>query len=124
MTNSPLFSYVHRLPGSGTGSLSELTFLQASRRAAAAVHPQHVPGSGAGGSGGGGVAGVPPPHGAADFHPAYRLHPYMMEHLYGSLNAVAAAAAGSPGSPAASSLRGLSPLDSRGESSEAFSLVF
>jgi hypothetical protein len=85
--------------------LSELTFLQASRRAAAAVHPHSQSGGG---------AGLPHTGGGADFHPAYRLNPYM-EHLYGSLHAAAAAAAaGSPGSPSAS-LRGLSPLDSRGQ---------
>ncbi|XP_059486455.1 transcriptional activator cubitus interruptus isoform X3 [Neocloeon triangulifer] len=103
-------AYPHGLPpGSSAGSLPELTFLQASRRAAAAVHP-HVPGSQ---PGGGAAPGLPPTGGGADFHPAYRLNPYM-EHLYGSLHAAAAAAAaGSPGSPSAS-LRGLSPLDSRG----------
>ncbi|KAF4518856.1 hypothetical protein B566_EDAN006707 [Ephemera danica] len=101
--NESRINFFMKLPGS---SVSELTFLQAASRRA--VHP-HAPTSGAGG--GGGAASTGP--GSADFHPAYRLPPYM-ENLYGSLHAAAAAAAGSPGSPAASSLRGLSPLDSRG----------
>ena len=83
-----------RLPGSGSGSsLSELQFLAASRRAAAAaagaVLPPGAPGAaGATGAAGGGVAvpPPPPPHHppGPDFHPAYRLNPYM-EHLYSSL---------------------------------------
>lgn len=89
-----VFWFNCRLPGSGSGSsLSELQFLAASRRAAAAaagaVLPPGAPGAaGAAGATGGGVAvpPPPPPHHppGPDFHPAYRLNPYM-EHLYSSL---------------------------------------
>jgi hypothetical protein len=83
----------YRLPGSGSGSgLSELQFLAASRRAAAAAAGAVLPpgaggAAGAAGAAGGGVAvPPPPPHHppGPDFHPAYRLNPYM-EHLYSSL---------------------------------------
>ena len=89
-----VYAFNCRLPGSGSGSsLSELQFLAASRRAAAAaagaVLPPGAPGAtGAAGATGGGVAvpPPPPPHHppGPDFHPAYRLNPYM-EHLYSSL---------------------------------------
>jgi len=77
----------------GNASLQELTLLAAARRSAA--------------TGGGGV----PPHGAGlgvpstnpnELHPAYRLNPYV-EHLYSSLH-----------SSPTTSLRGMSPLDPRG----------
>jgi hypothetical protein len=82
-----------RLPGSGSGSgLSELQLLVASRRAAAAAAGAVLPpgaggAAGPAGAAGGGVAvPPPPPHHppGPDFHPAYRLNPYM-EHLYSSL---------------------------------------
>ncbi|XP_067015349.2 transcriptional activator cubitus interruptus [Anabrus simplex] len=69
----------HGLSGSGSGtSLPDLQFLAASRRAAAAAGAVLPPGAG------GGVGVGPPPHHAPEFHPAYRLNPYM-EHLYSSL---------------------------------------
>ena len=76
-----------RLPGSGSGSsLSELQFLAASRRAVAAAAGAVLPPGPAGASGGGVAVPPPPPHHppGPDFHPAYRLNPYM-EHLYSSL---------------------------------------
>ncbi|CAB3386201.1 Hypothetical predicted protein [Cloeon dipterum] len=104
-TSFPTFPHGLPSPTTGNPSLSELTYLQASRRATGAVHP-HVPGSQAGG----GVApGVPPAGGSADFHPGYRLG---FMDVYGPLAAAAAAAAasGTPVSPSAS-LRGMA--DSR-----------
>nr|CAD7258276.1 unnamed protein product [Timema shepardi] len=80
--------------GSGT-SLTEFQFLAASRRAAAAVVLPP-------GSAGGGVGVPPPPHHPPDFHPAYRLSPYM-EHLYSSLQ--------QHSSPAASSLHGFGKVE-------------
>ena len=77
----------------GNASLQELTLLAAARRSVV--------------SGGGGVT----PHGAGlgvpssnpnELHPAYRLNPYV-EHLYSSLH-----------SSPTTSLRGMSPLDPRG----------
>ena len=62
-----------------------------------------------------GGGGSVPPHGAGlgvpssnpnDLHPAYRLNPYV-EHLYSSLH-----------SSPTTSLRGMSPLDPRGNHSE------
>jgi hypothetical protein len=83
--------FYYRLASSGSGSsLSELQFLAASRRAAAAAAGAVLPpgAGGAAGATGGGVAvpPPPPPHHppGPDFHPAYRLNPYM-EHLYSSL---------------------------------------
>nr|CAD7393850.1 unnamed protein product [Timema cristinae] len=84
-----MYEYLDSLSSSGSGtSLTEFQFLAASRRAAAAVVLPP-------GSAGGGVGVPPPPHHPPDFHPAYRLSPYM-EHLYSSLQ--------QHSSPAASSL--------------------
>ena len=93
--NSTSLLVLNRLAATAVGnpSLQELTLLAAARRSAA--------------SGGGGVpphvAGIGIPSSApGELHPAYRLNPYV-EHLYSSLH-----------SSPTTSLRGLSPLDPRG----------
>jgi hypothetical protein len=104
--------YTHRLTSSGasSASLQELTLLAAARRSAAAAAAVAAAGGGGGvGSGGShsmsmGVGMPSSGVGPGELHPAYRLNPYTIEHLYSSLHS----------SPTAS-LRGLSPLDPRGK---------
>lgn len=105
-------THTHRLTSSGasSASLQELTLLAAARRSAAAAAAVAAAGGGGGvGSGGshpmGMGVGMPSSGvGPGELHPAYRLNPYTIEHLYSSLHS----------SPTAS-LRGLSPLDPRGK---------
>jgi hypothetical protein len=105
--------------GASSASLQEFTLLAAARRSAAAAAAVAAAGVGGGGSGGShpmsmGVGMPSSGVGPGELHPAYRLNPYTIEHLYSSLHS----------SPTAS-LRGLSPLDPRGNKNLAlFFLLF
>lgn len=111
-----LSCHARRLASSGasSASLQEFTLLAAARRSAAAAAAVAAAGVGGGGSGGShpmsmGVGMPSSGVGPGELHPAYRLNPYTIEHLYSSLHS----------SPTAS-LRGLSPLDPRGNKNLAF----
>lgn len=112
--------HTRRLASSGasSASLQEFTLLAAARRSAAAAAAVAAAGVGGGGSGGShpmsmGVGMPSSGVGPGELHPAYRLNPYTIEHLYSSLHS----------SPTAS-LRGLSPLDPRGNKNLALFFFF